>query len=254
MSEHSLNVVRVMVAIAGLVASPAIAFAVPVTWEAQGSVDSSNLSSAFFASFMPELAGTQAGESLVLRISFDTAAEEISRETGANGGTIFSFDPSSLQLALEVPGRGVHVFAIDDTIPPDHCSSPGSPCTSLVLINDDLVTGAPALPIIDSLLFLHEYLTTGGDSEFLVRTVFSSSDTSIISGGILPRSPDPRFSTAEDREITILDSRSGNLLVGTFSSLVRLPSTIPEPGSLALLCLGLAGFRALRRDQAVSAA
>ena len=118
--------------------------------------------------------------------------------------------------------------------------------------HDDLVTGAPALPIIDSLQFRHNYLTKPETLQFLVLAVFSSSDTSVLSGGNLPLSPDPRLQyRIEDSEISILDSRApATSLSARFTSLVRLPTTIPEPGSLALLCLGCAGLWAARRSRA----
>ena len=70
---------RTIMALVGLVADPVTAVAVPVTWEAQGSVESTNLTSPFVANFLPGLAGTQSGDALVLRIKFDTDAALIRR-------------------------------------------------------------------------------------------------------------------------------------------------------------------------------
>jgi len=235
--------VRIFVAVAGLIAGPSTVLAVPVTWEAQGSVESSDLAPQFFASFMPKLAGTQAGDGLVLRITFDTDAPLIGKTTHDAGGTTYSFDASSLVLALEVPGRGTHVFTIDDTLPP-------GTIPSLVGITDDLVT--PDAPIFDSLQFRHNYFTEAGALQFFLLAVFSSTDLSVLSGGNLPLSPDPRLSAGFERGISIVAPGSGSLF-GTFTSLVRLPTTIPEPGSLGLLCLGLAALRAARRGHASSA-
>ena len=166
-SKQSCNLMRVFVAVFGLVGGPAIALAVPVTWEAQGSVEFSDLSPAFFASFMPELAGTQAGDDLVLRITFDTDAPLIGQTTHPSGGTTFSFDASALVLALEVPRLGTHVFTIDDTVPP-------ATIPSLVGITDDLVT--PGTPTFDSLQFRHNYLAEAGALQFFVLAVFSTTD------------------------------------------------------------------------------
>ena len=102
-----MNAGRIVMVLVGLVMGPMSAVAVPVTWEAQGSVDpSSNLTPAFIASFIPELAGTQPGDELVLRITFDPDAAPIAETPNGDGGTTFSFDALSLTLALDVPGRG----------------------------------------------------------------------------------------------------------------------------------------------------
>jgi len=246
------NVVRAIVAMAGLVGGPSTALAVPVTWEAQGSVGSSTLGPKFFARFMPELAGTIADEDMVIRIKFDTGAALTGQGPFPNGGTGFLFDASSLVLELDVPGRGMHVFTIDDTIR----------TSSRVLIADDfVVTGEPGSSIIDSLQFSHIYQTEAGADLFSVFVVFSSEDTSILNGGSLPRSPDPRLSAGINRGISIFDAGDDGLLgtsddhelTGTFSWLVRIPNTIQEPGSLALLAVGLAGFWAARRRPVRSA-
>jgi hypothetical protein len=220
-----------------------MAGAVPVTWEARGLVEFSDLGPAFFATYMPELTGTQKDDSLILRITFDTDADLIAQTTFPDGGMTFSFDASSLLLALQVTGRGTHVFAIDDTLPPDTIPS-------LVGLVDDLVTGVPELPIIDGVEFEHDYLTAAGLLEFTVAAGFFSTDTTIVNGASLPLAPDPRFSVGVERQITIVDPGSDGLshsLFGSFSSLIRVPVIIAEPGSLALLGLGLVAFFVARR-------
>lgn len=236
-----MSVGRAIVALVWLLADPLSAHAVPVTWEAKGKVESSSLDSAFFATYMPELAGTVLGETLLLRITFDTDAAFVRRMDFPAGGTAFLFDALSLALAIEVPGRGTHVFTIDHP-------TPGFPVRPHVVIVDDRVIGDPGELILDGLQFGHEYLTDGGLLLFDVQASFSSTDTSIFSGANLPLSPDPRLSTGMERQITIGD-QSGRSLFGIFTSLVRLPITVPEPGSLALLCVGLAALRVARRGR-----
>jgi hypothetical protein len=107
-SEPSLNVVRAFVAVAGLVAGPSIALAVPVTWEAQGRVESSDLGSDIFADFMPELVGTESGDTLVLRITFDTDAPLIGQTTHPAGGQ--HSDARRGSYSTRVPRLGTHVF------------------------------------------------------------------------------------------------------------------------------------------------
>jgi hypothetical protein len=223
-----------------LLAGPLAAHAVPVTWEAQGVVAFSDLDAEFFATYMPELTGTQAGDALMLRLSFDTQAALVGQMTFPAGGQSFSFDGSSLVMALEVPGRGTHVFTIDDTVPPGTVSS-------FVAILDDWVRAA-AEPAVDGLLFSHAYLTPGGDIDLTVLAHFFSTDTTMIDGPWLPAAPDPRLPVGVERELSIVDpvGVSGSLLA-IFSSLVRLPTPLPEPGSLGLLSLGLMTLGALKR-------
>jgi len=234
---------------AGLVAGPATAGAVPVTWEARGLVEFSDLGPAFFATYMPELTGTQKDDSLILRITFDTDAARIDLQNPDPAGTRFSFDASSLVLALEVPRRGTHVFTMDDTIPPDFIPSH-------VGLLDNFVTGAPELPIIDGIEFEHRYLTETRDEEFFVLAGFFSTDTTIVNGASLPLTPDPRFSVGVERQITIVDPGSNGLshsLFGSFSSLIRVPVIIAEPGSIALLGFGLVGLFVAQRTRTNSA-
>jgi hypothetical protein len=214
---------------------------VPVTWEARGVVEFSDLSPEFLSSYMPELAGTQTGDKIVLRITFNTDAALIGQTTHPTGGTTFSFDGSSLQLALEVPGRGTHLFSIDPTIPPDTVSS-------IIGIIDNLVTGVPEQPVIDGLQFRHQYLTLEGFLEYTITTGFSTTDTDFLDGGDLPLFPDP-LAVNVVREISIVDPGGDGIsrsLFGTFSSLIRLPS-VPESGAFALFLLGLAALAATRR-------
>jgi hypothetical protein len=240
---------RASVALVWLLAGPLSAHAVPVTWEAQGVVDYSDLDAGFFATYMPELTGIQAChpviacDPLILRITFDPDAPLIHQTTFPNGGQSFSFDGSSLVLELEVPGRGTHVFTIDDSIPPGTVSS-------FVAVIDDWVRVAGE-PAVDGLLFSHAYLTLEGDIEFTVLAHFFSTDTTLIDGPDLPSTPDPRLPAGLEREISIVDpvGVSGSLL-GIFSSLVRLPTPLPEPGTLGMLSLGLLALGAVRRRNA----
>lgn len=239
-----LNVGRASAALVWLLlASPLTAHAVPVTWEAQGVVEFSDLGAGFFATFMPRLTGTQTGDPLILRITFDPGAPLIRQTTFPNGGRSFSYDGSSLALVLEVPGRGTHVFSIDGTVPP-------GTVPSFVAVIDDLVTGIPEQLVIDGLQFSHAYLTPEGLLEFTVLAGFFSTDTTMIDGASLPLAPDPRLATGVERQISIVDPGSDGVsrgLFGIFSRLVRIPADLLEPGTLGLLSLGLLALGALQR-------
>jgi hypothetical protein len=229
---------RASAALAWLLAGPLTAHAVPVTWEAQGFVEYSDLDAEFFATYMPGLAGTQAHHPLILRITFDPGAPLIRQTTFPNGGRSFSFDGSSLVLALEVPGRGMHMFSIDGTIPP-------GTVPSFVAVVDDLVTGVPEYPVIDGLEFSHAYLTPEGAIDFTILASFFTTDTTMIDGASLPLAPDPRLADGVEWQISIVDPSGGDLF-GIFSSLVRIPTDLLEPGTLALASLGMLALGALQ--------
>jgi len=84
---------RAITALVATLSLPIVAHAVPVTWEARGEVESSTLDELFFETFMPEIAGTTAGDSLRLRIRFDTDADRLPN-------TISSFEATSLVMTL----------------------------------------------------------------------------------------------------------------------------------------------------------
>jgi hypothetical protein len=234
-----------LLCLAALLAVPMTAGAVPVTWEAQGVVEFSDLGATFFATYLPELAGTQSGDALLLRITFDTDAALVGQTDFPNGGTTYSFNASSLVLALEVPGLGTHVFDIDPSVPPDTVSS-------IVGLIDNLVTGVPDFPVIDGLQFRHSYFDDEGLLQYTIGAGFSTADTSVVNGLGLPLAPDPRFSLGVEHQVSIVDPVGDGIsrsLFGNFSSLVRLPSPVPEPGTLALLVLGLTALAATRRPR-----
>jgi hypothetical protein len=211
---------------------------VPVTWEALGFVEFSDLTPGFFTTYMPGLVGTESGDPLVLRITFDTAAPLMGQQALPGGGTAYSFDASSLQLTLAVPGRGTHVFSLDGTVPP------GTVPSSIGVI-DDFVTGIPEQPVIDGLQFRHAYMTPEGLLEYTILAGFFTTDTALIGSGELPSAPDPRLSAGVERLISIVEPGTGisRGLFGLLVSLERVPRTVPEPATFALLALGLMGLR-----------
>ena len=171
---------RTITALVATLSLPIVAHAVPVTWEARGVVDSSTLDVLFFETFMPELVGTAAGDPLVLRIRFDTDAERFARNDLPGGGRTASFDATSLHMALEVPGRGTHVFTIDT-------SAPQGPHSLIGIVDGDFVDGDL---FRDGVQFQHNYLTPRyrpasiffGERTVIVRVRWSRWDGRIARG------------------------------------------------------------------------
>lgn len=214
------------------------AHAVPVTWEARGVVESSTLDQLFFETFMPELAGTTAGDTFRLRIRFDTDAARNDPVILPGGGRIRSFDATSLVIALEVPGRGTHVFTIDTSVPPG--------THSLIGIVDNQDVGDL---VRDGIQFQHNYLTPEGVLQFQIFAAFFTADTSVIDDLCLPMTPDPRLGIGVERLLSIhANPPELGDLIGVITSLVR----VPEPGSLALFALGLCVLWAVRRRAAIA--
>lgn len=228
--SHALRILAVLVA---SLSAPVSAHAVPVNWEARGVIESSSLDQLFFETFMPELAGTTAGDAFRLLISFDTDAVGGDPVTFDAGGKARSFDATSLVMTLEVLSRGTHVFTIDETAPPDK--------NSLIGVIDDQVTGDV---VRDGVQFQHDYFTLEGVHQFQLRAGFFSANTNVIDGLFLPLKPHPALAVGLEHFLSInaVPSQIGNLQ-GNVTSLVHLP----EPGSLALCALGLGVLGAVRR-------
>ena len=229
---------RTLAALAVTMSVAASAHAVPVTWEARGVIESSTLDALFFETFMPELAGTTAGDIFRLRISFDTDAMRNDPVILPGGGRTRSFDATSLVMALVVPGRGTHVFTIDRSVP--------TGTHSLIGIVDDQVVGDL---VRDGVQFQHNYLTPEGLLLFQVFAAFFTADTSVIDDLCLPMTPDPQLGTGIERLLSIhANPPELGDLSGLITSLVR----VPEPGSLALFAAGLCVLWAVRRQAAIA--
>jgi hypothetical protein len=236
--RHTLRILAVLAATLSL---PVVAHAVPVTWEARGVIEFSTLDQLFFETFMPELVGTTAGDPFLLHVSFDTDAVPRDPVILPGGGRTRSFDATSLIMALEVPGRGTHVFTIDTSVPPG--------THSLIGIVDDQVVGDV---VRDGLQFQHNYLTPEGVLQLQILVAFFTTNTSVIDDLVLPLTPDPRLGDSLEWLLSI-QAHPPELghLSGVITSLVSVPP-LPEPGSLSLLVLGLCALRTVRRHAAIA--
>lgn len=209
-------------ALVAVLMSPLAANAVPITWEFTGEFDTVDGSP-----------GVSIGDAFHVLVNFDTDASLVAAQTGGRfePGARYEYDASGLSFLVSLPGL------------PEQSITPFGDGFDLLWLRDnsgDRSCCEP--PEVDGITFALVDANGVGAS-----IVLRGSILDIFSGPGLPTDPDPRLVDLEIARFQWLGAE-GNAF-GDVASINR--AVVAEPGTLALLGLGLFGLgRAIRRKTA----
>lgn len=198
--------------------SPMVANADLISWEFTGQISVASGSSS-----------SSVGDLFRVVVGFDTDATLVQAQTGGifGAGTRYEYDGSGVSFHVSLQGQA------------DQSITPFGEGLDFIWLRDNSADRACCeFDEVDGLTF-----ALLDANAFGVSIILRGSILDIFSGGELPTNPDPRLL---DLEIAAFQwTVEDGLTIGEISSITR----VPEPGTLALLAIGLLGmgFAGFRR-------
>ena len=210
---------NLLLALLAVLLSPMAANAGLITWEFNGEITEVNGSSS-----------SSLGDIFRVVVDFDANAVLERAQTGGRfgDGTRYEYDGSAMSFLVSLEGQA------------DQSFSPIAGGLNLLWLRDNSADRSCCeAPEVDGLTFA----LLDADA-FGVSVILRGSILDIFNNGDLPTYPDPRL---VDLEIAAFQwATADGSTIGRISSIRR----IPEPGTLALLGIGLLGMGLARRSRA----